>query len=83
MRDGSNTVEVEQCHSREEAIVWIAANQLGRRNLTPSQKGPNGIQLKKQLAREAKKRQANRGVRDTEETDTRGVPRRAGARCNP
>jgi hypothetical protein len=54
------TVEVEDGHSREAAIAWIVANQLGRRNLTPSQKGPLGMELKKQLAAEAKKR---RGMR--------------------
>jgi hypothetical protein len=36
------------------------ANQLGRRNLTPSQKGPLGIELKRQLAIEARKRRGAR-----------------------
>jgi hypothetical protein len=39
------------------AIEGIAVNQLGRRHLTPSQKGPLGEELEKQLAIEAKKRQ--------------------------
>jgi hypothetical protein len=52
-------IEVEDCHDREIAIAWIVANQLGRRNLTPSQKGPIGLALEKQLAAEAKKRQAH------------------------
>jgi hypothetical protein len=50
------TVDAEDCSRREAAIAWIVANQLGRRNLTPSQKEPLGIELKKQLAAEAKKR---------------------------
>jgi hypothetical protein len=41
---------------REDALAWIAANQLGRRNLTPSQKAALALELEKQLAAEAKKR---------------------------
>lgn len=51
------TVDVEDCPTREAAIAWIAANQLGRRNLTPSQKGVLALEIEKQLAAEAKKRQ--------------------------
>jgi hypothetical protein len=46
--------------TREAAIAWIVANQIGRRNLTPSQRTPVGVELEKQLAVEAKKR---RGMR--------------------
>jgi hypothetical protein len=46
--------------SREAAIVWIVANQLGRRNLTPSQKAALALELEKQLAIEAKKKEAQR-----------------------
>jgi hypothetical protein len=42
---------------REAAIAWIVANQLGRRNLTPSQKAALALEIEKQLAAEAKKRQ--------------------------
>ena len=41
---------------RKAAIAWIVANQLGRRHLTPSQKGPLGMELEKQLAEAAKLR---------------------------
>jgi hypothetical protein len=37
----------------------LMANQLGRRNLTPSQKGPLGIELEQQPAVAAKQRQAH------------------------
>jgi hypothetical protein len=50
------TVETEHCHSREDAIAWIAANQLGRRNLTPSQRAAFSPEWERQLAAEAKKR---------------------------
>ena len=43
---------------RVPALAWIAATQVGRRNLTSSQMGPLGIELKKQLTLEAKKRHA-------------------------
>ena len=39
------------------AIDWIVANQLGRRNLTQSQRAALSLDLEKQLAAEAKKRQ--------------------------
>lgn len=45
--------------TREAAIAWIVANQLGRRNLTPSQKAMLPLEIEKQLAVEAKKRQAH------------------------
>jgi hypothetical protein len=35
----------------------IVANQLGRRNLTPSQRAALALELEKQLSAEAKKRQ--------------------------
>jgi hypothetical protein len=44
----------------ETAIQWIVANQLGRRNLTPSQKAALALELEKQLAAEAKKKEATR-----------------------
>ena len=44
-------------NSRVDALTWIAANQLGRRNLTLSQRAALAIELEKQLAAEAKKRQ--------------------------
>lgn len=50
------TIAGEDCPNREAAIAWIAANQLGRRNLTPSQKTPLGRKLEKQWAAAAKKR---------------------------
>lgn len=50
------TVEVEDCPDREAAIAWIVANQLGRRNLTPSQKAALALELEKQLAEAAKLR---------------------------
>jgi aminoglycoside phosphotransferase len=60
------TIDAEDCPTREAAIAWIVANQLRRWNLTPSQKGPLGMELEKQLAIEAKKRQrlnnANRAI---------------------
>jgi hypothetical protein len=51
------TVPVVTCQNREQALAWIVANQLGRRNLTPGQKAPIGLELEKQLTVEAKKRQ--------------------------
>jgi hypothetical protein len=54
------TVDAEDCPTREAAIAWIASNQLGRRNLTPSQRAALALELEKQLAVEAKKR---RGMR--------------------
>jgi hypothetical protein len=42
---------------REDAIARIVANQLRRRNLTPSQKAALAVEIEKQLAVEAKKRQ--------------------------
>ena len=41
---------------KEIAIAWIAANQLGRRNLTPSQKAVLALEIEKQLADVAKLR---------------------------
>ena len=41
---------------REAAIAWIVTNQLGRRNLTPSQRAALALEIEKQLAAEAKKR---------------------------
>ena len=52
------TVEVEDCPDREAALAWIAANQLGRRNLDQSQKGALAVRLEKQLAEAAKERMA-------------------------
>jgi hypothetical protein len=49
-------VEVDDCPTREDAIAWIAVNQLGRRNLTPSQKAALAVELEKQLAAAAKLR---------------------------
>jgi hypothetical protein len=46
--------------TREAAIAWIVANQLGRRNLTPSQRAALALELEKQLAIEAKKKEAGR-----------------------
>jgi hypothetical protein len=37
------TVDAEDCHDREAALAWIAANQLGRRNLDQSQKAGFGF----------------------------------------
>jgi hypothetical protein len=54
------TVEVEDCPTREAALAWIVANRLGRRNLTPSQKAALALELEKQLAIEAKKKEAER-----------------------
>jgi hypothetical protein len=50
------TVDADHCHTREAAIEWIAANQLGRRNLTPSQKAALALEIEKQLAEAAKLR---------------------------
>ena len=49
--------DAEDCPTREAVIAWIVANQLGRRNLTPSQRAALALELEKQLAVEAKKRQ--------------------------
>jgi hypothetical protein len=54
------TIDTENCPTREAAIAWIVANQLGRRNLTPSQKAALALELEKQLAIEAKKKEAER-----------------------
>jgi hypothetical protein len=50
------TVEVRGCPDREAAMVWIIANQLGRRPLTPSQRAALALEIEKQLAAEAKNR---------------------------
>jgi hypothetical protein len=59
-------VEAEKCETRGDAIAWIIANQLGRRNLTPSPRAALALEIEKQLAAEAKKRQrlsnANRAI---------------------
>jgi hypothetical protein len=47
--------------TRAAAIEWIAANQLGRRDLTSSQKAALALELEKQLSAEAKKQQATSG----------------------
>jgi hypothetical protein len=49
-------VVAEEVSTRADAIQWIGANQLGRRNLTPSQKAAFGLAMEEQLAEEAKKR---------------------------
>jgi hypothetical protein len=51
-------VDADHRHSQEDALSRIVANQLGRRNLTPSQKAALAVEIEKQLAVEAKKRQA-------------------------
>ena len=48
------TVEVKGVRDRTAAIEWIAANQLGRRNLNASQKAAFGAELEEQLAVEAR-----------------------------
>ena len=53
---GFELVEVEDCPNRGTAIAWIVANQLGRRNLTPIQKGVLTLEIEQLLAAEAKKR---------------------------
>jgi len=60
------TVAAQGVRTREAAIIWIGANQLGRRNLDASRKAAFGVELEKQLAMEAKKRQSfskGRGVK--------------------
>ena len=42
------------------SATMIVANQLGRRNLTPSQKAALALELEMQLAAEAKKKEAER-----------------------
>jgi hypothetical protein len=54
------TGEGDDYATQETAIAWIVANQLGRRNLTPSQKAALALELEKQLAIEAKKKEAQR-----------------------
>ena len=49
---------IKDCPTREAALVWIATNQLGRRNLTASQKAALALEIEKQLAAETKKRMA-------------------------
>jgi len=68
--DGHNRYEICKKHnipikmkelqfsSRDEAILWILNNQLGRRNLTPYQKARLALAKGKILEKEAKKRQA-------------------------
>jgi hypothetical protein len=66
------TIEVEDCPTREDAIAGIAVNQLGRRNLTPSQKAALAVEIEKQLAEAAKLRR-----RATQNNDAgRAVPER-------
>jgi hypothetical protein len=52
-----DTAEVDGVIDRKSAILWIAANQLGRRNLQASQRAVFALEYEKQLAVAAKERQ--------------------------
>lgn len=49
--------------SREDAMLWMLRNQLGRRNLNDYQRGEMVLRLKRQIAAEAQKRMQG-GVRE-------------------
>ena len=73
-------VEVEDCPDREAAIAWIVANQLGRRNLTPSQKAALAVEIEKQLAVEASKHRAAT-LKQNQATVVATVPQREQGRA--
>jgi hypothetical protein len=51
------TIEVPGIKNRDEAMLWIIRNQLGRRNLTTWQKALLALKLKPLIEKEALKRQ--------------------------
>src|SRR5262249_44703254 len=50
-----SVVHADGVRTREQAIVWMGQNQLGRRNMDASRKAAFAVELEKQLAVEAKK----------------------------